>query len=236
MALFLSSFGYDEARRLADRVVELAQGASSVGAFGQALTQELHGKLLREDNGQPATALVRLFITVPLGELPPELQPLGGTHPPETPCLVLVGTDGLEFQWRDRHRSTGHQVIPLADPAAVARAPMIARMMFDLGVAPGLLFNPDPAFLLEADHHPQRVFFVQEALGSPHIPAQEGFIRPYAIRSVVGFGGLPPTGRLSAVLLFCRVPVSREVALQFQFLSMALRRAMGALAERPLFG
>lgn len=51
-----------------------------------------------------------------------------------------------------------------------------------------------------------------EAVGSPYIPAQSKFIIPMGIRSVLGFGGMLPTGNLFTVILFAKTPIPRETA------------------------
>jgi hypothetical protein len=57
-----------------------------------------------------------------------------------------------------------------------------------------------------------------------YIPAQE-FGVPYCVRSVVGFGGFLPPGELFAVVLFSRVPVSRDTAALFRALALRVRLA-----------
>ena len=48
------------------------------------------------------------------------------------------------------------------------------------------------------------VFHVPEAFDNPLIPAQEDFVLPYRIKSVLGFGGLLPSGDIFAVILFLK--------------------------------
>jgi hypothetical protein len=67
---------------------------------------------------------------------------------------------------------------------------------------------------------------VPEALGNPYIPAQRDFIIPYGIRSILGFGGLLPSGDMFAVPMFFKVPVSREVADLFRPLSLNVKVAI----------
>jgi hypothetical protein len=70
------------------------------------------------------------------------------------------------------------------------------------------------------------VFHVEDAAGSPYIPAQEGFVDRYGIRSVVGFGGLLPSGDLFGVILFCRVHVTLEAAERFRSLALDLKTCL----------
>jgi hypothetical protein len=70
------------------------------------------------------------------------------------------------------------------------------------------------------------VFHIEEAEGSPYIPAQDEFVKRYGVRSVVGVGGLLPDGELFAVILFSRVVVSRELAEMFRVLAESVRLAI----------
>jgi hypothetical protein len=45
---------------------------------------------------------------------------------------------------------------------------------------------------MEMEQKSSNVFFVQETAGSPSIPAQENFVIPYKVRSVLDFGTLLP--------------------------------------------
>ena len=67
------------------------------------------------------------------------------------------------------------------------------------------------------------VFYVEEAAGSPHVPAQETFVQPFGIRSVVGFGWVLPTDELYAVIMFTRVHVPRQTAAMFRVVALSHR-------------
>jgi hypothetical protein len=46
------------------------------------------------------------------------------------------------------------------------------------------------------------------------------------VKSVLGFGGLLPNGELFAAVLFCRVPVPRNVADLFRTLALNLKLSL----------
>jgi hypothetical protein len=85
------------------------------------------------------------------------------------------------------------------------------------------------------------VFHVAEALGSPFVPAQDPFVKRHGVRSVLGFGGMLPTGDLFTVILFTRVPVPRATAELFKPLALSTKLAIlpfvgnPGLAEASLF-
>ena len=71
-----------------------------------------------------------------------------------------------------------------------------------------------------------KVFYVPEAHGSSCVPAQDTFVIPFGIRSVVGFGAMLPTGNLFAVILFSRTPISRDTAEMFGSLALSAKVAV----------
>lgn len=180
----------------------------------------------------PACVLVRLFVTVPYAELEPDLQRcaravLGGTPAaPAMKCLTLLGTAGDQPEWNSRHESVAHRALPLASEASVARSPMIAQLVSQFGLEVGTLLAPDRGLMLDAEQHTYNVFYVPEAKGSPHIPAQREFVIPFGIRSVLGFGGLLPSGELFAIVLFARYPIPRQTADLFRTLALNAKVAL----------
>jgi sigma-B regulation protein RsbU (phosphoserine phosphatase) len=79
------------------------------------------------------------------------------------------------------------------------------------------------------------VFFVAEALGSPYVPAQEDFVIPSGIRSVLGFGGVLPSGELFAVILFSQTPIAAATAERFGSIALSVKLALLAFVDGPVF-
>jgi hypothetical protein len=150
-------------------------------------------------------------------------------------CLTLLATAGADPAWNSRHTSTGHKALPLPSEESIARSPMIAQLIRQLGVETASLFAADPHVMIDLDQHSFNVFHVADAVGSPHIPAQHGFVIPYGIQSVIGFGGQLPNGELFATVLFSTVSVPRETADLFKTLALALKVAILPFAGRSVF-
>ena len=87
--------------------------------------------------------------------------------------------------------------------------------------------------LQDAEGRTYNVFHVEEAPDSPYIPAQEEFVRPFGVRSVVGFGGLV-RDELFAVVLFSRVPVPRASADRFRTIALDVKSALHGLGQVPV--
>ncbi len=184
--------------------------------------------------------LVRFYKTHPLAELDEHLRSFatgvaGQTPLPDaTQCLTLVATAGDRAEWNDRRRSVSHQAVPLPSEQVIADFPMIASLLRQLGLQAGDLLEPDPGLITELDEKTFNVFYVPEALGSPHIPAQEDFVIPYAVRSVVGFGGMLPTGDLFSVIVFSRVPIAPATADMLKVLALSVKVAVLPFVGGPL--
>ena len=182
-------------------------------------------------------ALVRLFKTHLYRELDGELQQFAcgvlGSEPGEaTKCLTLLATHGDREAWCSRRLSRGHQAIPLESVEMVARIPMIANLVRQFGLEIPQVLHTDANLLADLTQRTFNVFHVPEATGSPYVPAQEHFVFREKIRSVLGFGGMLPSGNLFAVIMFSRTPITRDAALLFKPLSLSVKSALLPFEER----
>ncbi len=153
-------------------------------------------------------------------------------------CLTLFGTAGVEDQWNDRRQSVSHAVIPLLSPEMVAASPMIARLFTQLGIEISSLFEVNRAEKLKFTDPTDRdynIFYVPDAQTSQFIPAKSGFVIPYSIRTVVGYGSVLPDGDLYVVILFFKVLIPEAVLKQFTALALSTTIAVLSLSESNLF-
>ena len=216
----------------------VAQDAPTLEDAASAITAYLYESTRDAPRQAPACALVRFYRTIRLAELEPRLQreaasvvaPIPLTA--ETRCLTLLGTTGAEKAWNSRRESRGHSVIPLQSPQAVSQLPMVARLISQLGMTVEALTagetRPEVATA-------PNVFYVPQALGSRYVPVQEGFVQPYGIRSVLGFGGTLLSGDLFGVILFSRVTIPKPTADLFRYLSADVRAGIVPPQRRGLF-
>jgi hypothetical protein len=220
----------------------IGAGASSVEEVAQRVVRLLYDELIDSATGARACVLARFYFTTQYSNLDEDLRAFGsrlikGSElRPETRCLTLLATAGEKPEWNSRKKSEGHKTIPLPSAQAVEAIPMISQLIKQLGIDVGTILKPDPALVLELEQKTYNVFFVQEAAGSPFIPVQENFVILYKVRSVLGFGGLLPSGDLYAVLLFARVSISRDSADIFRNAAMNLKVALLPFVDRPVFG
>jgi hypothetical protein len=206
------------------------EGAANMEAAASAIVEYLYSHFLDADSKR-ALALVRLFKTRAYGELESNLKGIASslvaqTPPFETKCLTLMATIGDKPEWCSRHLSNGHQTIPLLSEEGVARIPMIAGLIRQLGISIADVLQPSPSLLADLSQRTFNVFHVPEALGSAIVPVQDGFVIPERIRSCVGFGGMLPDGNLFALIMFSRVSIPRRTALMLKPLSLSVKAAL----------
>lgn len=208
-----------------------AEGCPSMEAAARRIVHYLHEHLVDGTTGERNCVLVRCFKTHSFGRLPSDLAAaaqgmLHGEFSAEMPCLTLLATAGELPEWNERRLSRGHSVIPLVSVEMVERAPMIAALFRQLGLGVAAALEPNPQFILDADERVFNVFHVEHAQGDATIPSQEQFVRPFGVRSVLGVGGLLPTGDLFTVILFSRVLIPRETASLFRTIALGVKLAL----------
>jgi len=217
----------------AGRRLRLLSHCVSMETMARAIVDLLYENLrLGGDvNGPPACVLVRCFKTHPFGDLPLNLQERamfqmhGVVAEADMQCLTLLASRGLESAWNDRNGSKRHQAIPLPSADIVQQAPMIHELILQLGMnveeilEPTLLHRTTPRRTFN-------VFHVQDAQGSRMVPDQERFVQRYGVKSVLGFGGLLPSGELFAVILFGRVSITPQTAMLFRTLALGIKLAL----------
>lgn len=198
----------------------------------QCIVDRLFATFAAPESATSPIALLRIFKTHPYGALEPDQQRfadrlMGGQEAaPAMRCLTLLATRGDLPEWNDRHRSQGHAAIPLPSEKIVENAPMISQLISQLGLDISSIVQPDPAMIIDLAQQTYNVFHIADAMGSPYIPAQEEFVIPFGIRSVLGFGGMLPSGNLFATILFTRTHIPRETADLFANVALAVKLAI----------
>ena len=237
----LSDFAFSDMVDCGAWLRRVAGAAGSMDEAAELVVSYLY-RSLRDDGGEPACELVRCFVTLPFAELAPELQQFGrtvlGREPKaHTKCLTLLATAGSLPEWNDPRQSSSHRAIPLAGERMAAQSPMIFQLITQFGLDVETLLEPAPDtdLILDLEQRTYNVFHVPEAAASPHVPAQESFVVPFGIRSVLGFGGILPGGNLVAFILFARCPIKPETASLFKTLALTAKLAVMPFAGGPIF-
>lgn len=216
------------------------RGSTSLESAAELIVRYLYDQCRDGTSGDRSCALVRFYKTHRFGGLAPEDQGfvagrLGGAKPsPDLQCLTLLATAGDLPEWNARHESRGHRAIPLVSTEAVRNAPMIFRLIEDIGLDVEKVVGGQGA-TRGAGAPSYDVFHVERALGSPFIPAQQDFVMPHRIESVVGFGGLLRTGELFAVILFSRDPIPAASAARFRAIALDVRSSLFGFDHRSVW-
>ena len=200
---------------------------------------------------EESLALVRVFATVPFGELPGANQGfvralmrergIEKMLAPDTPVLSLMGTKGAKPEWNDRILSRGHLGIPLASAAFVSAIPMIARLLSEFGLLIEGMEGGGSRIVRSKVGNLSGMFYVADARtetdqqGRLVISAQD-FVEELGVRTVFGFGGAYMLERsYVAVILFSRETIDAERARELAPLSSALKAATMRLVDHGRF-
>lgn len=239
MTFDLTKFDLGAMLSCSPQLRSVATDASTLEVSAQQVCRFLYDEL-RAPSGDRACALVRCYKTVSFSALEPDLQAfargiMGREQPdPTMKCLTLMATRGENAGWNSRFLSRGHKAIPLPSPEIVEQAPMIAQLIKELGLELASVLQPSPELVRELSGKSYGVFHVEDALGSPYIPAQD-FVKSYGIRSVLGCGGMLASGDLFAVIVFATVHVSPSVADRFRSLALDVKAGFSRFAETKVF-
>ncbi|MEG4396497.1 SpoIIE family protein phosphatase [Microcoleus sp. BROC3] len=207
-------------------------GVESMEEASNRIVRYLYENFCTKPTGEKSCALVRLFKTHPYEDLEVELaeyaRSMLGDYPPwpTMKCMTALATVGEQTEWNSRHTSVAHKAIPLASESVVDQMPMISQLIRQLGLDIKTVINPDPNLLVEIEQRKYNVFYVPEAIGSPYIPAQDSFVIPFGIKSVLGLGGLLPSGNMFAIILFLKVQIPISTVQMFSTLALNVKTAL----------
>jgi len=227
--------------RIGSDLRRLGESCHSMEETAGRIVRYLQRNLVQESDGTQLCALVRLFKTHSYSKLAPELQDsardiLSDHEPfPEMKCLTLLATAGDLPEWNEREASVGHKAIPLPSEAFVARSPMISQLIHQFGLETSALLRPRPEILVDIEEQKFNVFHIPDANHSPYVPAQQDFVVPFGIRSVLGFGSLLPSGSMFAVIIFSRLRVSKPTANMFEPIGLSAKLALLPVLDEGMF-
>jgi hypothetical protein len=218
----------------------LAADSASMEEAAQKITRHLYENLGDRTSNHRSCVLVRLFKTHVYARLTAELRESVVSNSPhsltdDTKCLTLLASAGDDPGWNSRHTSRMHKCIPLISAAIVEQFPMISQLIHQLGLTTTELLRATPEIIRDLSQKKFGVFHVPVALDSPFVPAQKDFVKPYAIASAFGFGGVLPDGDLFAVIAFTRVEVSSSTAEMFRAVAVNLKLGLLDLLDKPVF-
>ncbi len=237
----LTNFTIQDMTQCGDALEHLGYKAKNLEDLADSIVRYFYEHLIDKRTGEKSSALVRFFMTYPYESLEETLRQLANNIAGErslaksTCCLVLLATTGQKPEWNVREFSKGHRVIPLVDKQTAEQHPMIAQLVYQLGIDMNNVLNPHPTPEIELESKIFNVFHVPDALGSPHIPAQNEFVIPFGIKSALGFGSMLPTGNLFTVVIFSKTRVPGNTAEMFKYLALNARMAVLPFVSQKIY-
>jgi len=174
-----------------------AEGAQNLEDVSERVAEGLHRYLRMGELDEPATALVRVFVTTRAARLDAAQRELIPEEAPESRVLALAASAGLESGWNSPLDSRHHRVM------ALTRLPPMLRVA--LGDFPQTRSAPGACEGLRLTH-------IRDARDAARIPDQD-FVARAGVRSVAAFTLRLPPEDLAILVIFARVPLgSAEVA------------------------
>lgn len=219
----------------------LGRNTSSMEASSQKIVNYIYQHFCDSQTGENTCALVRLFKTHPYGELEDSLQQsarrlMKGSSPAaDMKCWTLLAAAGTQPHWNSRHTAAENTAIPLVSTKLVAQMPAISEIIRQFGLDIPTFLGIEPERFLQLEPAVLNIFHVSEAKGSPFIPEQNSLIIPYQVKSVLGFGGLLPSGSLFAVVMFLKVKIPPSTAEMFKDLALSVKTALSIPGELSVF-
>jgi len=195
----------------------LSANRTNLGSFEEAARVCVKAiyDTFRQPDGHGTFALVRIYRLCRYDELLPELQAIASADVPQ--WMALMGTIGNEPAWCDRRTSQGHKAIQ----AVGDRSPMLTAAFEQIGldkIVGAKRASTNSPIMKNADLF-TNYFHVPNAAGSPFIPAQHEFVKPYHIQSVVGLGSAFLSKAIHLTLCFSDIFIDDDVAQKFARLS-----------------
>ncbi|MDJ0518649.1 MAG: hypothetical protein QNJ74_21120 [Trichodesmium sp. MO_231.B1] len=237
----LTEFNFRDLSECGLMLRQLGKNAQSMEAVSNVIIKYLYENLVNLQTQEKSCVLIRLFKTHSYGKLTPELQKYVQNILKKTEinhnlkCLTLLATTGEKPEWNYRDKSLGHQVIPLINEEAIAKAPMISQLIKQLGLEPGIFIQPDPSLFVDVEKQICQIFYVSDALDSPYIPAKKSFVIPFNVKSVLGCGGLLPSGDTFILLIFLKVELPTVTLDLLRHLTLNIKMAILPFDDNKIF-
>jgi len=112
---------------------------------------------------------------------------------------------------------------------------MVRQLVQQLGLEVNTILQPDPEVLVDMVQKTYSVFYIPEAVGSPYVTAQQEFVIPFNVCSVLGCGGILPSGNLFAIIIFSKVHFPRETADLFKTVALSVKLAVLPFDGKVIF-
>ena len=224
-----SSFNMAEAVKCGRDIRELGAKAETMEDVAEEVVRFFYDNFIDAATGEKSCVLVRFFKTHDFNKLHGNLQTFATnmmedtTTPYSFKCFTLLGTHGLDEKWLSRRDSSGHQAIPLPSDHVVEQIPMMCNLIKQMGLEINSVINPDPEVVMDLSRKTFNVFHILDAEDSPYVPAQDQFVKRYGVKTVLGCGGVLPSGNVFVVIIFSKTPIDKKTASYFATLALNIK-------------
>jgi len=237
----LTRFTQSEATECGNALRALGSAASSMETAANNIVQHLYNNVIHSETNEKACALIRFYKTHPYGQLASGLQEFasgikgGAPESQDMKCLTMMAAVGDHADSNSRSTSMGYRATLLASANFVGGIPMIAQLVSQFGIEMGSVISPDPNVIGDLALQTFNTLHISDAVDSPYIPAQDDFVKPYGVKSVLGFGGVLSSGELFVVIMFSKVSIPASTASSFRDQSANVKEAVEPFVGGAVF-
>lgn len=210
---------------------QFGRNSASMQETSQKIADYIYQYFYDSERSQNSCVLVRIFKTHPYGELDDSLQAsarslMQNKIPPyEMKCWTLLASAGKEPQCNYADEAP-NIVIPLVNEELVAQMLPISERILELGLDIPTVLGIADEKMLEMEPKLLNIFYIASAKNSPFIAEKNSLVIPYEVKSVLGIGGLLPSGSLFMVELFFNIKISFKIAEVLNILAVAVKTAL----------
>lgn len=210
---------------------QFGKDTASMQESSQKIADYIYEHFYDSQSEENSCALVRLFKTHPYGELKDSFQASARSLMKDTlprgqmKCWTLLAATGKEPHSNSTHTAE-NLAIPLVNQEFVAQMPLISELIQQLGLDIPTVLGMAPEKILKLEPKLLNIFYIPRAKNNPFVPEQDSLIIPYEVKSVLGIGGLLPSGSLFVVLIFFKIEISQATAEMFRNLALAVKTAL----------
>lgn len=225
----LSKFTVSDLENMSRAMRTLNPARPSMASMASEVTGFLHQNLLDEE-GRPACALVRIYVTQPIRALPaPHAEAahhVDADADATTTCLVALASNG------EIDRPVGGPaeswVVPFTN-TAFAQVPMMPRLLEKVGLDLDAACDTTRAIATLLQQRTFSVYLATDfAADELLIPKAEHrqLVRERGVKSLVALAGVLPTGDVLMLILQARVAVSEEIAELLRPLAVGIKASL----------
>ncbi|MBI4405880.1 MAG: GAF domain-containing protein [Deltaproteobacteria bacterium] len=229
----LTSLNLKEMILIGAALREVAGTAKRKEEIGETLSKHLYQTLTIGKSKDPACAFVQFFHTECYSLLSPDCRAAAEKLIPKKKikknslCMCLHANEGMNGKWNDLLWRKCH-TLPLDSHLFTVRFQVLSQLVSLLQLERKRISGQWAGNF--------KVLHITNLAEIPYYQKHSKFIASLGIRSAVAFGGLLPSGKMFAFVLYLRTEIPARVSKLFEVLALNVRMALLPFDKPVRFG